>query len=412
MTQSVDSRLAVRRLLPLAAVFLSVGVATAIAGPFLSLFLSTAVHAGPVRLTVYLLAAPLASVAVATVVARLSDRRSIRRRLLIGAATVSLVNALLFAVVREYWVLLVLAVTLSAIGGTLFPQSFAYAREVMQRNDPSRAAVAISSLRTVFSVAWVTAPPLAALLLGAGGFTAVYAVAAAAYAVSATVALFLLKDLPKAEPASSAQQSRMGVDAPRSLIWLTVAGFALLQCVALVGMQAMALFITEDLHGAVRDAGLVLGLCAALEIPLMLGFGALSTRVPLHRLILVGTAIGVVYYGLVSVAHVSWQLGGLQVLNAVFIASWTGLGVAYMQDMMPRSPGRATTMFTNTWPIGSVLAAPIIGAAQHFGFRYAYVANAVLCLAGLLLLALGRPRAQRTAPVAEAVPAALPATNA
>jgi SET family sugar efflux transporter-like MFS transporter len=409
--RAVGPRRTVRRLLPLALIFLAVGIASAIVTPFLSLFLSTAVHADPVRLTAYLVAVPVAAVAVSSVVARLSDRRPVRRQILLVAATASLVNAVLFAMVREYWVLLGLAVTVSAVGGTLFPQSFAYAREVMRRDDPDRAAVAISSLRTVFAIAWVAAPPLATLLLGAGGFTAVYGAAAAAYAVAVAVALLLLKDLPKAQPASPGRQPKQGVDAPPSLMWLTAAGFTLLQCVGLVGVQAMALFVTQDLHGAVRDAGLVLGLCAALEIPLMLGFGALSTRVPLSRLILAGTAAGVGYYGLAAIADVSWHLGALQVLNAVFIASWNGLGVAYVQDMMPRHPGRATTMFTNTWPAGFVLAAPILGAAQHFGFRYAYAANVVLCLAGLLLLALGRPRAQRAVPAATPRRAGAPTTS-
>ena len=53
---------------------------------------------------------------------------------------------------------------------SLFPQSFAYARQVLQRDDPGRAAMGISTLRTVFSLAWVAGPPLAAVLLETGGF--------------------------------------------------------------------------------------------------------------------------------------------------------------------------------------------------------------------------------------------------
>jgi SET family sugar efflux transporter-like MFS transporter len=40
-------------------------------------------------------------------------------------------------------------------------------------------------------------------------------------------------------------------------------------------VQALALFIDRDLHGSVGSAGLILGLCAAFEIPLMLGLGVL-----------------------------------------------------------------------------------------------------------------------------------------
>jgi hypothetical protein len=55
----------VGRLFPLALVFLAVGISTALFHPFLALFLSTEVEAGPVRVTAFLIAAPLAGVIAA-----------------------------------------------------------------------------------------------------------------------------------------------------------------------------------------------------------------------------------------------------------------------------------------------------------------------------------------------------------
>jgi SET family sugar efflux transporter-like MFS transporter len=80
-----------------------------------------------------------------------------------------------------------------------------------------------------------------------------------------------------------------------------------------------------------------------------------------------------------------------QLFNALFIASVSGLGITYMQDMLPRHPGRATTLFTNSFPIGAVLAGPLFGLSQHFGFRLAFGLNAALCAAGLLLLLVVKP---------------------
>lgn len=379
-----------RRLLPIGVVFLAMGLGSAIAMPFLSFFLSTAVGAGPVRLSVYLIVVPLAAAAVATVIGRLSDRRPARRRIMLVAGTAGLVHALVFAVVRDYGLLLATALSLGAVASVLFPQAFAYAREIMQRDDPARAAMAVSSLRTVFAVAYIAGPPVGALLLGAGGFGVVFGAAAASYAVCVAVVLLLRRESPPGAAGSAGPPPPVTPDASRAALWLTFAGFAALQCAAAVGVQSTALFVTRDLQGGVRDAGLILGLCAAIEIPLMLGFGALSTRVPLIRLIVAGAACGVVYYGLAAVAGQSWQLAVLQVCNAVFIASWNGLGIAYVQDMLPRQPGRATTVFTNTYPIGSMLAGPLLGLGEHTGFRYAFAAAAVLCLAGLGLLMSGR----------------------
>jgi len=99
---------------------------------------------------------------------------------------------------------------------------------------------------------------------------------------------------------------------------------------------------------------------------------------------------GVAYFGLVAVATDLRLLVGGQLLNALFIAAISGLGISYMQNMLPRHPGRATTLFTNTFPLGAMLAGPLFGLGQHFGYRLAYWLCAALCVAGLLLLIMVR----------------------
>ena len=381
-----------RALLPLGLMFLAVGISMALVVPFLALFLSTDVGAGPIRVTVFLFVGPLAGVIAAWAIGRLSDRRSMRRGLLITAALSGFVGSLLTAVVRDYWVLLGLAVTATAVAGALFPQTFAYAREVLQRDNPARSAMGISGLRTVFSVAWVAGPPLAAVLLQAGGFRSVYGVAAGTYLVAAAVAAFWLKPLGPAtapEPEDRAVPV-IGAAPPASRLTLLLAAvaFTLLQCPLTLGAQALPLYVSRDLNGDVGDAGLLLGLCAALEIPLMLALGALSTRIPLRPLILGGAACGVAYYGLATLASEVWMLYALQPVNALFIAAVTGLGISFVQDLLPAEPGRATTLFTNTFPIGAMLAGPLFGLAQNFGFRLAFAMATGLCLAGMIVLAI------------------------
>jgi SET family sugar efflux transporter-like MFS transporter len=398
------TRHTINRLFPLALMFLTVGVSTAIVMPFLSLFLSVAVHAGPVRLTVFLVVAPLSAVLVSTLIGRLSDRLPIRRTLLIGGSVAGLLGSAATAVVRDYWVLLGLTVTATAVATTLFPQAFAYAREVLQRESSVRAPMAMSTLRTLFSIAWVGGPPLGAFLLDAGGFGYVYGTSAVLYGLTALIAIRWLNEIPGApapvdddpDTLSPVSPGPLAVrDAPRSVIWLTAAGFTLMQCAGNLGVQAMPMFVGNDLHGDVRDVGLILGLCAALEIPLMLGFGALSTRVPLRRLILLGGAFGVAYFGLATLSTSVWHLAAGQLLNACLIAVNAGLGVSYVQDMLPGQPGRAATVFSNAFPIGAMLAGPLLGAAQQFGYRMAYASATALCLTGLLLLAVGRARHAR-----------------
>jgi SET family sugar efflux transporter-like MFS transporter len=53
-----------RRLLPLALIVIVVGLGTSVVGPYLALFLTEGVHAGPLRTTAFLIVTPIAGVTV------------------------------------------------------------------------------------------------------------------------------------------------------------------------------------------------------------------------------------------------------------------------------------------------------------------------------------------------------------
>ncbi|MEV0569350.1 sugar efflux transporter [Dactylosporangium sp. NPDC050588] len=380
-------------LVPLGVMFLFVGLSTSIVGPFVSLFLSTAVKADPVHVAAFLVAGPVSMIVSSTLIGRLSDRKAVRRQVLAVAAAAGGVSATATAFVRDYWLLLALTVTVTAISGSLFPQAFAYAREALEQRGSTRAAMTISTLRMLFSIAWVAGPPAAAFLVELGGFRVLYLSAATMYAAAVLVALFVLGDVvPTPKPQREAPEH-----AP-SRVLQVVAALTLVQAAGVLGVQALPLFLSHDLRGSVRDAGLVLGLCAALEIPLMLGFGALSTRWPLRRLVVIGAGLGVLYYVLVTASVHTWQVAAAQLVNASFIAAVQGLGISYVQEMLPGEPGRAATLAGNAYPIAAILVGPLFGLAQHFGYRYAYAASATLCLTGavLLLTAHRKPQTDRT----------------
>jgi SET family sugar efflux transporter-like MFS transporter len=154
----------------------------------------------------------------------------------------------------------------------------------------------------------------------------------------------------------------------------------------------MSLFVTTDLGGGLGDAGVVMGICAALEIPLMLGFGWLSTRIPLRRLVLTGPAFSLAYGLCVAASTHLWQLAAAQLFAASAVALLQGLGVSYIQEMLPRHPGRASTLFTNAYPAGAMLAGPILGVVQHVGYRASYLIAACLAAIAFGTLKVARAR--------------------
>ncbi|WP_433273935.1 sugar efflux transporter [Actinosynnema sp. CS-041913] len=377
-----------RPFIPLLSVSLLTGVGYALAFPFMSLFLIKELNAGPFAVGAFLLTSSLAALVVSTLIGRLSDARAVRRNLMVFAALAGGVSFGLFAVLRNYWVLLLVSLTVAAVASSLMPQMFAYARQALERSGSARAPLAISTLRTMLSVSWVAGPPVAALLIDLSGFTGLFAVSAAVYLVGAVLTLALLPELGEDEPTHAAVD-RSGA---RREIVLAAFAFVLLQGATAVGVLAMPLYVTDVLHGTTGDAGLVLGLCAALEIPLMLGFGVLAIRVNQRLLVLAGGAVALAYYAVMLATDATWQVAAAQALHAVVISAVMGVGISYFQNLAPDRPGYATTLYTNTAKISAMLAGPLLALSQVFGYRSAYAIGLVMSALGLGLLLLARRR--------------------
>jgi MFS transporter, SET family, sugar efflux transporter len=192
----------------------------------------------------------------------------------------------------------------------------------------------------------------------------------------------------------------------RRSLWTTLVALVLLMGSMSLNVQALPLLVRHSLHANVGAAGVILGICAALEIPAMLGFGVLSTRVPLQLLVRIGPLFGIAYFALASVAGQVWELGVAQLLNACFIAIIQGLGISYVQELLPLQPGRASTLYSNTFPCGIILSSPLLGIGAQFGYRYSFVAAIGLAAGGLVLLTIGRPSRHS---IAEPGPIAAPA---
>ncbi|PRY40709.1 sugar efflux transporter [Umezawaea tangerina] len=376
-------------LVPLAAVSTAVGLGTALAFPFMSLFLSTEVGASPVALGAFLLVMPLASLVASTWLGSVSDARAVRRTLLIVGALAGTAGYGLFAVLRNYWVLLAVSTTLGAVASSLLPQMFAYAKQVLERGGSTKAPLIITVLRTLISLAWVAGPPLAALLVARAGFTGLFAVTALVFAVVALLS-FRLPEVAAAPPVEEVVEPV--VVGPRPSLPLSVVAFVLLQGAVTLGVITLPLFMTEQLHGTTTDVGLVLGLCAALEIPLMIGLGVLATRVDHRRLVLVGATAALAYHACMLLAQDTWQVAAAQVFSATVISAVMGIGISYFQSLAPDRPGYTTTMFTNSTTVASMLAGPLLAAAQLLTYRTAYGMSLVMSVLGLAFLLLARPR--------------------
>ncbi|MCE7003819.1 sugar efflux transporter [Kibdelosporangium philippinense] len=372
----------------MATVTLFVGTAMSLTMPFMGLFLTNEVKASPAALGSFMFVSPVAGLIVGTLLGRLSDARAVRRNLLVIGAISGAAGMALFIVVRNYWILLGTSVTLLAIAGSLLAQTFAYGRQSTERTNATKAPFVVSILRTVLSLAWVGGPPLAGVIVSAYGFTGLFVASTVFYLIVAAVTIRLPELGMQAQVKSEDGEGGL---LNRQVIFASI-GFVLLQGASGLGVSAMPLYITNVLHGSAGDAGLVLGLCAALEIPLILWFGALAVKYDQRMIVILGGSVALVYQGLMVMTSAVWQILLLQVLSAIVISAVMGTGITYFQSLAPNRPGFATTLYTNTLTVGIMLAGPLLGLASDIGYRSAYLMSLIVSALGIAALFLGRKR--------------------
>lgn len=382
-----------RRFNPVFAAFLLVAFLTGIAGalqaPTLSLFLTTEVKARPLWVGMFYTVNAVAGIIVSFLLAKRSDTRGDRRKLILLCCVMAVGNSLLFAFNRDYLTLITAGVLLAAIANTAMPQIFALAREYADSS--AREVVMFSSvMRAQLSLAWVIGPPLSFMLALNYGFTWMFIIAATIFAVSALLVWFLLPSVPRA-------QVEISVDAPPIApisAWrdpdvrlLFLASMLMWTCNTMYIID-MPLYITADLGLPERLAGLLMGTAAGLEIPAMLLAGYYVKRFGKRNMMLFAVAAGVLFYAGLVLFQFKAALMILQLFNAIFIGIVAGIGMLYFQDLMPGRPGAATTMFTNSISTGVILAGILQGAlVENFGHHAVYYLITLLAAVALWMSA-------------------------
>ena len=349
------------------------GIAGALQAPTLSLFLSREVGAQPFWVGLFYTVNAIAGILVSLALAKRSDSRGDRRRLIMFCCLMAVGNALLFAFNRHYLTLITCGVMLASVANAAMPQLFALAREYADSS--AREVVMFSSImRAQLSLAWVIGPPLAFMLALNYGFTTMFSIAAGIFVISLALIAIKLPSVPRVEQPSeeAAALAQAGGWQDKNVRMLFIASTLMWTCNTMYIID-MPLWISSDLGLPDKLAGILMGTAAGLEIPAMILAGYYVKRFGKRRMMVVAVAAGVVFYAGLILFHSREALLTLQLFNAVFIGIVAGIGMLWFQDLMPGRAGSATTLFTNSISTGVILAGVIQGAlAQSYGHGSVY----------------------------------------
>jgi MFS transporter, SET family, sugar efflux transporter len=374
-----------RSLPPLVTAVLLLGVADSITGPYLALFGADHARLSPVAIGVFMSLAGVSGMAVSTWLGHWYDRRPSRLPALLALAA-SAVGYALLTLTTSYALMLVIAAVFLGTGAAAFPQLFALARQHTDRDGTT--ARATPALRAMWSMAWAIGPIAGGVILAWQGFAGLFLLAATTFALVALPMLWLgappsTNPRPTVTDAEPTQLSRPLVP--------VVLAFVLFHTAMFAGSFVLPLFVTEQLQRPYRDVGIMFSVCAAVELLTALALTRLPIRADKEHLILIGFGLFVAYFAITAAASNTILIVAAQAARGAAISAVLALGITYFQDLLPRQPGRATTLLSNTAVAGSLTSGILAGAAiQVIGYRAALILCACLTLAGAVLLLTAR----------------------
>jgi SET family sugar efflux transporter-like MFS transporter len=362
------------------------GTQFAFLNPAIGLLLVSLYGATPREVGMALAAYNVSGFVSTLVVPTRADRNGdyLRPLLWCGGFTIALTTALALATTLPLAVL-----ALVALGG---PAGIAIGLIFAHQRHTGATVQQIMRTRAVFSFAWVGGPPLAAFLMGFFGNRAVLWAVAGLGVLGLGLTRVMMRAHARSPHAGSvpAAGDRMSVALRRPEVLTLLVTFTALGAALSASVSVLPLFVTSELGLDVEWSGIALGTCAALEIPILIWLGRITARFGPRRVVAVGTLAGVGYYLLMTFAAGPVVLVGGQALNAVFIATMSGVGLTLFQDVLGL-PGLASSLFMNTMRVGAIVAGPVIalGGGSALGYAGVFGACAVLVVLGLGLLVLG-----------------------
>ncbi|EHK8976148.1 sugar efflux transporter [Vibrio vulnificus] len=377
-----------------------IGLCGAFFYPLTSLFLVEQLNASPMMLSLYMVVAVISSVSVSQMIAGKSDRGWQRKTILLISVSCQLVTVFSFIFIREYWIAIVVVSLLGSISGAAFGQLFALGREYGDKYVTDSASF-VSTMRAGIAIAWVFGPPLAFLLKAAYGFEASFTVAAT---IIAMAILVIFRGIPNVERNLRVEKepSRANggwVSSVNPLVSIYCLIIVLAFAANNLYIVSMPLYLSQELKVDANWLGVLFGVAALCEIPVMLWAGKLARRWNALTIMKVGIASGVLFYSVMLLATNYTHLIVAQILNGIFIGTCATLGMVVMQDMMKDKLGTASTLFSNMLQLSMLVSSLSVGVVGELFNYYSsfYVSLFGVSLALILLICCQTKLAASTA---------------
>ncbi|WP_145321693.1 sugar efflux transporter [Paenibacillus xylanexedens] len=363
------------------------GMGISLSTPFLSIYFTEQLGVSIGMFGLYLAVTLIAGIWISTLIGRRSDL-GLNRKSVYLFSTLS--NVLAFSgylFIQDFPILFIYMTVFTALGAPGMPQLFAISREAVIKSNFTERAFANSTLRSAFSLGFITGPLIGTLLLAAIGFKGIFLGTIGAFLLVALLVFLFLKSNTEMKSSNAEANIKSFRLAQNRDILIPFLILVLMYTAHWMSSINTALFITNNLGGTTSHVGLVSSICAALEIPFMIVLGLLSAKYSNRILVFCGAIFGGAYYFVILISNAMWQMLAAQILLAVFVAVISAIGISYIQDLLPSMPGYASTLYSNSSTIGRLIGSLVGGGvASIVGYRYSFIFCFILIIVAVIML--------------------------
>ncbi|HBV38513.1 MAG TPA: MFS transporter [Erwinia sp.] len=369
--------------------------------PVMSTFLVEGLKAQPTFITLYSIGFATSGIVFNQWMGKMVDQGHSNKKLFICSLIAIFLSALAFLLCHNAWQALLTGLFLMGPGNASVPLLLSMIRHYSV-NAGENATRLNSQMRAGVSLVWIAGPALAFIMADAFGFRFNFIASALLAGCVIIYSVFML-DPAQVQPVKSAVKE-VGRRAVPAVVWLLGGVIVLSNLANHLYITAMPLYILREIKLPGYFPGLLLGMTALLEIPVMLIASGLSERYGKFKVMLAGFCFGLVYYSLLQLADSMVTLLLLQCFNALFYGVFVGLGVTIIQEALPEKRGFSSAFYSNSMRVGMMLGTSLAGIlAQLYSFRVALLAPvASISLAALLILWVALSSASQKLDVARA----------
>ncbi|UXI02568.1 sugar efflux transporter [Photobacterium sp. TY1-4] len=368
--------------------------------PIMSLFLVKQLGLDPSYIGVYTVSVAVSGMVISHRLGALSDRGVADKKLFLFGVSGIAAAAVGFSLATAFWQVLLTGVLFMGLGSASIPMILAMIRRYAESSGQDSTRIN-SQMRSSVSLVWIIGPALAFASVEHLGFQGNFFLAGT---IAVLVGLYAWQGisgesrhrtqpvLPALEPKTpdTAQIGRRETTRLPKRVWILGMVIFLANIANSTYITSIPLYLTETLGMSTSFPGILIGLTAAFEIPVMLLSARWASRYGKRPVILCSFVLAAVFYTGLQLAETPMAFVVLQVFNGLFFGIFVGLGISLLQDEAPAHVGKASAFYTNAMAVGTMAGTSLMGVvAGAFGYQQALLISlGAISLAFVLLLAI------------------------